>query len=347
MTPQEFKKLFFERVEKADSILITTHMAPDGDAIASLLVMFAFLKEKYPTKRLEMAITGEVKQKWSGFLNFQQIIAVSDIAEKINFADLVIILDANQSLTITRDPRVLEENKEKIVVIDHHQKTGEKFGLSWVKNDQGPTAQVIYYLFYEDQPKIKKEIAELLYMGISSDTGHFSFITDKDAESYEVAARLIKGGKIKVEDLKARYSGFDWNTIEAYKELINNCQLYKIPGWPNFIATFIPRKFMEGKNHGPVTLNEASAMYQGSFFREVLDADWSIVLYPKENSEIRLSLRSKPDKVNVRELVTRLGIPGGGHIPAAGGSYLDSKKDSPEILEEILSWLKENKLLVT
>ncbi|MBC8172076.1 MAG: hypothetical protein H7X77_10400, partial [Anaerolineae bacterium] len=47
-------------LDAADSILIVTHVFPDGDAIGSLLGLGLALQARYPDKRIDLAVDGGV-----------------------------------------------------------------------------------------------------------------------------------------------------------------------------------------------------------------------------------------------------------------------------------------------
>ena len=77
--------------------------------------------------------------------------------------------------------------------IDHHYNTFDKVDYRYVETDCGACSEIIFKLIREMGAEVTKQIADLLYTAIVTDT--FCFRTsDTKAQTFEVAAELAKAG---------------------------------------------------------------------------------------------------------------------------------------------------------
>jgi nanoRNase/pAp phosphatase (c-di-AMP/oligoRNAs hydrolase) len=129
---QEFRAQFFAVVEKAEHIVVTAHMSPDDDSIASVMSVFEILSEKYPAKKIQILYSGLPIERWHTFAYFKHIQFVDDIANHIEGVDTLIALDGSSSLgRFSKFPQQLESIPNRIT-IDHHASELGPFTLALV-----------------------------------------------------------------------------------------------------------------------------------------------------------------------------------------------------------------------
>jgi nanoRNase/pAp phosphatase (c-di-AMP/oligoRNAs hydrolase) len=121
---------------------------------------------------------------------------------------------------------------------------------------------------------------------------------------------------------------------------MNNMKIESIPGWSKCLTSYFPLEFLE-KYDGD-TLSIASHIFIAQYGKSIHGVKWAMVFYPKNEKELKVSLRSLPDIVNVRKLAEKLEI-GGGHDNASGGKYVidSSIKDVKEFKEWIINSIKK------
>ena len=84
-------------------------------------------------------------------------------------------------------------NKHFTFCIDHHHNTFESADYRYVETDCGACSEIIYKLIKEMGITVTKQMAELLYTAIVTDTMCFR-TTDTRVQTFEIAAELAKAG---------------------------------------------------------------------------------------------------------------------------------------------------------
>jgi bifunctional oligoribonuclease and PAP phosphatase NrnA len=340
----EFVKSFFELTDSAKSIVITSHTSPDDDSTASVLSIRYLLLKKYPEKRVRVIYGGEGPDRYSSFEGYDNIEFVPEIVDKLEDADLIIMLDGGQFSRFSKKSELLKEFKGKTVCIDHHSSPIDNFTLSLVKPKASSTSELIYYCFYQaDILDVKS--AELLMLGLLGDTGDFTYLRPDESYVFDMAKRLLEVGNFEIQEFKSRYNTISPRNMEILKEYFRNTQKGEISGWPHYSYSTISRKFMEEGKYSDIELKGAGLIYIGAFLRTIKGHPWGFVITPRDIGTCEVSFRSLPRSVNVREVSERMQI-GGGHDRAAGGTFKptgDKKLDVQECLEKLEDWMKNNK----
>jgi len=345
----DFKSEFFNLIEKANSIVITSHTSPDDDSIGSILSVFQIIKQKYPQKKLRAVQTGEKIDRYNYFENYQSVEFVLDMADSLGDADLLIFLDGLKQSRFSKNPDKLSKFTGKTVCIDHHSSSPDNFDLSLIDALSMSTCGLIYRLFNKDI-EITKPLAESLFLGILGDSGNYGFIRPSDIEIFDISKDLVTKGQINIQEFQSKYNFISERIFALFQELIKNTQFVQIENWPKFNYSFIEREYLEKEKFSDSEANIASALYvgdfptMGNFVRTVKDYSWGFTLTLKQNGSCSISLRSLPSSVNVRLLMEQMQI-GGGHDRAAGGTFLSNGQailQPNECLEKLFKWMKEN-----
>ena len=193
-----------------------------------------------------------------------------------------------------------------LVNIDHHRESN--YGdINIVDSECASTSIILYEVFDYLGVSVDKDMATSLLAGILVDTNSFSN-SATSSESMEVASELVQhGGKyglINRELYKNKERGWLEMWARVLSRLSKNDKL-------KVVYTVILRE-----DFGSIDVDDLDGV--ANFFNHMMDADVSMVLREKESGEIKISLRSNNDKVDVSELARQLG--GGGHKKAAGFS---------------------------
>lgn len=341
---KEFRNKFFELSGKCSSILITTHLSPDPDAITSSLALYEILKRKYPKKNIRIVFSTEISEKWKTFSGSKKIESGTDISECLDEFDFLIFLDGKWYYRFSADSEKLQKSKVPKVCIDHHGGTADKFDLSLIDSKSTSTSELIFRIFLEDEKKIPKILCEKILLGILNDTGFFRFIDHQKSYIFPIVERLVNEGKINIDFLNYDYEGYPLRMFEIIQELVKNTKIVKIDGWPNLLSSYVTRDFIRKGKYTEVEVDESGAIYIAAFGRAIFNVPWALMAYPTEKGGVYIRLRSKPGSVNVRLLMQEIGI-GGGHDNASGGIFKKEGKidlDCSKCVEQVLSWLNSH-----
>lgn len=335
----DFSKKFYALLGPANSILVTSHIDPDDDAMASVLSIYFILSQKYPDKNIDIKFSSEIDARWGYFENINKVQSAQDITDTLSQYGAVIFLDANYAERFTRRPGSLAEYKGVRICIDHHGSKPMDFNLSLIEPKAVSTAELIYFGLAASEQKLNPRLCEILLMGVMSDTGSFRFVPPSESRIFEMAKRLVDDGQIDINDLRTKYSGLSANVYEVFKELVKNSRLETIAPWPPVITSFISEDF--SKNFSYLEIDDATAEFT-KYLTFVKEAHWGMVSRPS-GDRVKVSMRAKPGNLNVRKIAEAMGK-GSGHDLAAGMKF-DGTKDAESVLSEVKTWLQTHNVI--
>ena len=299
-------------------IVTVSHTNPDGDAIGSSLAWAELLRGMGHT------VTSIVPNRHPYFLNWmphikEMVIFKFDTEralEAIREADMIFCLDFNalSRLEILTDA-LSENNHARRVLIDHHLSPEEGFDLLFSFPEASSTCFLVYEIIEAmvGVEQITKEMAELLYVGMMTDTGNFAFST-LTPELFRAVAVLLERGIVIPEIHNKVYNSYTAGRARLFGYVINR-KMELIHGGRVAYMSLNEQEmrrfgFQQGDSEGfvnyPLTIKK---MKMSAMFIE-------------QNGFIRISLRSR-GKVDVN-LFARKYFNGGGHKNAAGGKSFDS-----------------------
>lgn len=172
---------FVEIVEAYDTIAVFRHQNPDGDALGSQLGMVAWLRKRYPNKKIYAL--GEDDHDFKIFPKMDQVDNLGHF--------LAIVLDTANRERIDDDRFELAD---KMIKIDHHPVVQEYGDLRIVDSSRGSCAEIISDLMQNvDEYSVNEEIASFLLAGILTDTIRFSIETTS-SKTLQTAAFLVDCG---------------------------------------------------------------------------------------------------------------------------------------------------------
>jgi len=192
----QFKEVI-ELVEQSESIILTTHVVPDGDAIGSVIAFSEYLKIK--GKKPVIINHSQVPENLK-FLDKKKIIKVfceneDENKNLIKNADLIFILDTNEFARTKSMESYLQSSSAKKVCIDHHIGIKpEQFTAIISNTDYSATCQILYeFINFDNENFLTLEISSALYVGIMTDTGSFRHPRTTSAVFMNCADLINKG----------------------------------------------------------------------------------------------------------------------------------------------------------
>ncbi len=304
-----------EVINKADSIGIFTHVAPDGDAIGSSLALYLGLKQ---LKKNVEVITDEYS-KCFNFLPFREEIKSSS---KKSY-DLAIALDCATRPRLF-DPFHSFDKSSSTVVIDHHSSNTYFANFNYVEANSPAVCKTLVKILRYLNVSITKDIGDCLMAGIITDSGGFRYDT-VDSETFEIAADMLEIG-VNISDIY--YRTFDLRSLPQFNLMTIATSRLKFYFKNRVSLTYITRndfkktKASVGDHEGIVNIG-----------RNIEGVEVSIFLREDEDGSYKVSLRSNRyvDVSEIGEL-----FDGGGHSRAAGCTMNVSLNDAiKELLREV------------
>ena len=155
---------------EANSIMLTVHVRPDGDAIGSMVAFYEALVAQ--GKTVYMVVDDVIPEKYSFLSYIDQIKDVAYFETHPVQVDMLMVLDAS---TYERIGRVGALFSAPIFNIDHHISNSEFADHLYLKSDFAATGEIITDLCEQWNWPITESMGNALYMAIATDCGFFKF----------------------------------------------------------------------------------------------------------------------------------------------------------------------------
>ena len=180
-----------ELINNADSIVISGHTNPDGDALGSVLGLGLALRRHYSLKRVHLLLADDarVPRVYRFLAGSDELVPAARYADD---PDLFIAVDA-PTLERLQDSSVVANRAGARLVIDHHP-AREEFADVVVRDPSAAaTAVLVSGLLEAAHIKLEPAIAQCLFCGLVTDTGRFQY-QNADPAAFACAARLVEAG---------------------------------------------------------------------------------------------------------------------------------------------------------
>lgn len=336
----DFQASFWEYIEKGEKIVITAHISPDDDSIASVLATYTILIKKYPHKDIQVIYTAEKLERYSIFYSFDKIVFVEDVAGHLEGVDTLITLDVNNFARVSKKPEVLAGVPVRMC-IDHHASAPDDFTIGLIVPEYSSNAELVYTAL-EGERYLDKNLAEIFLLGILGDTGNLTHIDAHQTEVFSIVKKLVEVGGIRIDSFLSRYRTIPKNIMPLLQEFVRNTTYIDIPNWPSAQYSFVERDFMENGNYTDEDMSAASHIYMGQYLTRVAGQPWGVVFSPRSDGGVRMSSRSLAGSVNVRIFAEMQHI-GGGHDRAAGANFKSENGEKIQVapcIEKVLDFMK-------
>ena len=298
---------------------VMSHVRPDGDALGSQLALALSLKQ-----------LGKDVRVWNedGMLQKYSFVARSELITKPPAApedvDVAIALDTaiqnrlGIAFQAVRSARVW-------INIDHHPSNPGYGDLVYIDPTAPATGQILFELIKDQQLPLDSEIAENLYVAISTDTGSFQY-PNTTARTFEIAAKLVRAGADVGRLSRELYENYPRRRIELLRELLRTIRFEgngRIASFSLSSKTAKDLGVLPEDNEGLIDhLRAIQGVIVAVFFEELAE------------DKVRVSMRSKDEAVDVCAICQKFG--GGGHTLAAGARVKGTLEEvEKKVLEEI------------
>lgn len=321
---------FYPLLAKPQSVVITMHQKPDGDAMGSSLGLYHLLIQ------LGHSVTVVSPTNWAANLNWMPgLKSVIDFEKKreeskkiIAAADIIFCLDFNVlHRTKNLEPVIKAANCIK-VLIDHHQQPEAAEFMYGVSNVMKSSTCEMVYDFIEEagySKYINLNIAACLYTGLMTDTGSFRFASTT-AAVHRIVAHFMELGLQHSIIHENIYDNFHENRLRFLGDaLLNKMEvMYEYNTAVMAISAEMIARYNIKTGDTLGLVNYLLSMEGIVFGALVTDRE----------EERRWSFRSKGD-FDVNSFA-RKHFEGGGHKNAAGGKSYDTLGNTLNKFKQVL-----------
>lgn len=282
-----------QMLRDAQTVVLTSHIRPDGDAIGSTLGLMHVLRAQ--GKEVRILIDDEIPRIFSILPGVDQI--ERPIESQRYTADLLVVCDVELGRT---GASVSAVDAVHLLNIDHHVTNDEKAEHLCLNPKAAATCEIVYDLVRILGIMPMLDAAVCLYTGMATDTGFFRF-SNTTPHTMRAAADLLEIG-VKPNIVSTAMEMKSYDEVMAQVRAIRNLEMF-FDG--RVAAVFIDEERARGVTTTEGLLDELRVIEgtQIVFFMKWLEKD-----------TYRISMRSKG--TNVSRIAQK--FDGGGHIRAAG-----------------------------
>jgi len=308
-----------EAIAAADTLAITCHVSPDGDALGSALGLAHAARAQGKGAVVSFGTPFVVPPNLE-FLDLEPLVPPGEFPKE---PEVMVVFDAGSF------DRLVELGSSAtragtLVVVDHHV-TNEGFGdIQVIDGSVAASGQLAVYLLDELGWAIDARVATCLLTAIVTDTGRFQY-SSTSPETLRVAARLVEAGARPEEIGQRVYESVAFGYLKASSIVLGRAVLdadlglvWSWVGHEDLAATQIRHEDLDGLIDDLRIAREAGV---AALLKQV-DRGWKV------------SLRSRGE-VDVGSIAVAHG--GGGHRNASG---FTSDLPREEIVDSIRAGLR-------
>lgn len=315
-----------ENIKNANNIIIFSHVNPDGDTLGSMIGLSKLIELNF-NKKPTNVIIGRKPDTYAFLNSIDECQSNNDI-DKETIYDLAIAVDVAAKDRMV-DMQEVYFKAKKSINIDHHITNNGYGNINVIDANASSCAEVIYWLAKELNWEINQETAELLYIGILTDTGGFRF-ENTSPKVFNYAAELSEKGANPTKLYRLCYESKPKAMALLNAYAIQNAVFKENDKIAYTIITKEDMKIFNAKGDYTEGISES--------LRQINTTEVSMLLKESENQTTKVSLRSK--SIDVAKIAETFG--GGGHHYAAGCTIQKPPKIALEkLMEEIKKSLYE------
>ena len=305
---KELSDLLFSK----DEILILTHASPDGDTLGSGCALALALRGK--GKKANITNSDDIPEKY---------LFMTELVPDMDFSPRFIV-----SVDVA-DVRLLGRKNEELygsrvdLSIDHHGTNRLFAKKSFVEAESASCAEIIFLLLREAGCEITGEIADCLFVGVSTDTGCFRF-ANVTARTHKIAAELIEAGAEAAKINRAMFETKSPGFLKLEQLCLEGLELFFDGKMSLFVIT---RKMIDETVRGDEDFDSIIALS-----RAIQGVCLGVTVKEKKEGGFKVSVRTD-ESIDAASFCAVFG--GGGHRRAAGCSFdLSLDEVKRRVLEE-------------
>lgn len=297
-----------KRIKEYETIIIARHIGVDPDALCSQLALRDSILLTYPNKKVLAIGTGSNK-----FLSFGRL----DRLEKYQNALLIVVDTPDKKRVDSLD----FDGGSFSIKIDHHPFIEKYCDYEIIDDSKCSTCEIIMNMLLETELECNDSIAELLYMGLVSDSNRFLF-NSCNSNTFLTVSKFLEKYNINLEKAYEKLYLRPLNELRlegfiASNMVVNNNGL----GYVVITDKVINELCVDSASAG-------NMINKFNYIKEVLV--WVTITEDIKNNQYRISIRSRgPEIHKVAEMYN-----GGGHR-FASGVRVKSLEEAMSIVNEL------------
>jgi len=294
-----------ERLARADKILITCHLGPDGDAVGSMVALASILRARGKQATLYNPDLVPRRLKWLPLTRS----LVHRLAADARY-ELTVVVDCGDEKQLGGSLPGREVTGD-LIVLDHHA-SARPFGDLYVRDPEAASVGVLVarmarHLGWE----LDLQAAEALFVSLTTDTGSFRY-SNTNPEAHRLAADLIEAG---VDPWSISERMREPATLGKYRLLSAALAGIEVALDGKVAFVTVTREMVKSAG---ATWDATDGL--ANWARSLEGVECGVLLTSAKQGGSRISMRSRSDAVDAGAVCERLG--GGGH-PGAGGCIVD------------------------
>lgn len=294
-------KEIYQLIKKYKVITIHGHINPDPDCYGSALALREIIRDNFKNKEVYACGYGNEKL-------YDRLSTYDEVSDETIKESLAIIVDCSET------PRIMDQRintAKQIIKIDHHIESTPFIGVKWVDVDSIACAQMIAEFAFMYHLKVSKLAAELMYLGICTDSGRFRY-APTNAKTHMIVSRLYVLG-IEPKSIFA--------ILYQSEEAFVKYQAWLITKFKRTEHNVI-YACMDVKDYEQFGLKYDQVSKNVNVLGNIVGCPIWVLFTRSPEGTIRVEFRSSG--LNVQEIAVKYG--GGGHKQAAG-TRLENQKD--------------------
>ncbi|MBI4612547.1 MAG: DHH family phosphoesterase [Planctomycetes bacterium] len=295
-----------EVVNRSRLLVLTTHAAPDGDAVGSEIALARHLGRL--GRDVRVVNPSEIEPRLSFIAEGVSVEVYEPSLHDavLSEADAIFVLDLSQWGLLGDLAEPIRQGRARRVVIDHHGSPSDLGEIAAIDPTASSTGELVHDFLLALGGEIDGPTAACLFAAVATDTGWFRF-QRTGPEVFLAAAELMTKGVHPYSLYSRLYEAREWKKLLAIREALDRVEP-RLGGQAAFLT--LDRSAFE--RVAPDSLDTEALLDFGLSVREV---EVSALLRDAGPGKTKVHLRSK-GRVDVRQVAARLG--GGGHHNAAG-----------------------------
>ena len=321
MTIQTDMQAVVAALRDNDRFVVTSHEAPDGDALGSLLGMGLVLRGLGKDAVMFLGGPAPLPGEYR-FLELEKRGLQRELPP--DFGDRVLVaVDCASASRVGAEPGVVAAARFT-VNIDHHHDNPRFGDVNLIVAEASSTGEVLADVFEELGVALTPEIAEALYIALVTDTGRFQY-ANTTPKALRLAAELVESGADVHRVFQGVYENVQFAKLKLLARALERARVLE---GGEIVVSHLLRDDFEAVG--------ASEPYSEGIIDVLRSVEGSAVSAlirepPRDGVPARkVSLRSSVDEIDVSAIARKSG--GGGHRGAAGFSSDLSVEDLTDFI---------------
>ena len=321
-------------VSDAETIVLTCHQNPDGDALGSCLAWAEVLSTAFG-KEPQIIVPDQYPDFLHWLPNSEKIIRYDKHKEgcdwTLRHCDLVFCLDFNTSSRVGDMQASLDASPARKVLIDHHLNPDISTEITISHPEASSTCELVFRLAWQLGlfEQLSKHFAVPVYCGMMTDTGAFTYNSD-DCDIFFIVSQLLTKHINKDKIYRNVYHTFSENRLRLmgyvmYQKLV--VDNLRHASYFTLTREDLKRfQFIKGDAEGLVNM---PLQIKGHKLSISLRED------TEKDNTIWVSLRSV-DQFPCNKM-SEMFFNGGGHLNAAGGRLNCTMQEAERIVQQAIT----------